>query len=384
MDLKEQQIGSAEQRIVLCTLAKSVAYPGCKFIEVGSWCGDSTVILGKVVKQCGGILYCIDWWKGNDGTYLEEIARKEDVFTYFWEKIKREGLEDVVVPIRGKSETISEILKENTFDFVFIDADHRYDSVLQDIHKYAPLVKQNKGILCGHDCEGFVSDFDLDFLKAGRNVDEYESIHCGVVLAVGYIFKDYSINHSIWSVKATGRKKQWEATNLTFEGIKDQRRAIPSPIASTKNYILFRYGNFVYAVPNTLGSFDIREEHLRNDSRVISAYTLSELRKAIGESLSFTPLPVLVGSYRGFNMVEYKNKIYAIDQGLGQIDIVNEDEEKMEKYRKDRTCFITTSIDEARLLIAELHLAMMKAEAEKRDNDILALKAKVAKIRSTQ
>lgn len=352
MDLQEQQMGSEEQRIVLRTLAESCARPGAKFLEVGSWCGDSTVILGKVAKKCGAILYCVDWWRGNTDTYLMEIAKREDVYAYFWEKVQREGLADVVVPIRGRSEAVSAVLAANVFDLIFIDADHTYEGILRDIKQYAPLVRRNGGVFCGHDCEGFISDFDKNFLKAGKTVDDHESVHCGVVLAVGEILKNYSINHSIWSVQASGSANQWKPTDLQFRDIRDQRQATPPPVASTKNYVLFRYGVFVYAIPKSMGSFDIREESLRQDSRVVSASTLTELEKAIGESVTFTALPVLVGSYRGFNFLNYKNKIYAIDQVLGSIDITHDDPEMMAKWKSDGTCFIANSLDEAKAFVA--------------------------------
>ena len=71
----------------------------------------------------------------------------------------------------------------------------------------------NGGILCGHDCEGRISDYDMDFLQAGKDLDYYETVHCGVVLAVGSIFQKYSINYSMWSVRAKGQN-EWEPTNL--------------------------------------------------------------------------------------------------------------------------------------------------------------------------
>ena len=180
---------------------------------MGSWCGDSSLILGKIAKENNGHLFCVDWWKGNVGIELEDIASKVDVYSYFWKRMCDEGLEDVVVPIRARSDVAAEILKEHTFDFVFIDADHRYEAVMQDIKSYSHLVKMNGGILCGHDCEGRISDYDMDFLQAGKDLDYYETVHCGVVLAVGSIFQKYSINYSMWGVRAKGQN-EWEPTNL--------------------------------------------------------------------------------------------------------------------------------------------------------------------------
>lgn len=211
MDIQQKQIGSIEQRIVLHLLAESVQRDRCKFLEIGSWCGDSTVIFGKVAKKVGSHLFCIDWWKGNPNTELEKIASTRDIFSLFWNRICREGLEDVVIPIRGRSEVISRILKNRVFDLVFIDGDHRYENMLRDIKMYAPLVRKN-GILCGHDCEGRIDDFEMSFLKLGKDRDYYEGVHCGVVLAVGSTFKNYSLDYGIWSVQATGQGSGWKPT----------------------------------------------------------------------------------------------------------------------------------------------------------------------------
>jgi len=87
-----------------------------------------------------------------------------------------EGFEDIVIPIRGRSDLAAEILKEPTFDLIFIDGDRRYEYVLGDIQRYAPLVRRS-GILCGHECEGRISDYDSDFLDLGKDVDYYETAH---------------------------------------------------------------------------------------------------------------------------------------------------------------------------------------------------------------
>lgn len=370
IDIKEEQLASNEQRIVLRTLAESVARAGCKFLEVGSWCGDSSVILGKVAKQYGGHLFCVDWWKGNVDTYLMEIAQKEDVFSYFWKRICGEGLEDVVVPIRGRSEVASEILLKHSFDMVFIDADHKYESVLKDIRQYAPLVKREGGILCGHDCEGRLSDYDREFLKSGKDVDYYETVHCGVVLAVGSIFKEYSINYNIWNVRATVNSKGWEPINLKFIEIKDKKQLPPPPLGSTKNYVMFRYGKLVYAIPRSLDKLDVTEEEVRNHPKVLSAKNLGEVEKLVDEKLSFTTLPVLMNSYNGYNLIQYKDRIYAIAQALGNIDLTQENEQNLRSYQESNSCIVADSLYDAKLLVNELICQNLEKELEDRGKRI--------------
>ena len=97
---------------------------------------------------------------------------------------------------------------------------------MNDIKNYAPLVKKG-GILCGHDCEGRIKDYDAEFLAAGKEVDYMESVHCGVVLAVNSVFNDFSLNHSIWSVKSLLDGGKWTPTDVEFRGLNDKGNSLP-------------------------------------------------------------------------------------------------------------------------------------------------------------
>ena len=55
-----------------------------------------------------------------------------------------------VNPIKGRSTEIVKKYDDNSLDFVFIDADHKYESVRADILAWMPKVKKG-GILAGHD-----------------------------------------------------------------------------------------------------------------------------------------------------------------------------------------------------------------------------------------
>ena len=182
MNHYEDEIGSEEQRVVLGTLAKSAAKPGCLFIEIGSWFGGTTIILGKIAKENNGRLIAIDWWKGSEGTELIARAETENIYSRFWERICNEGLEHTVIPVRADSNMVPEFLKEEQADLIFIDGDHRYDIAKKDIQLFLPIVRKKDGIFCGHDCEGKVRDYNPSFLNAHKNMDCHETVHCGVVL----------------------------------------------------------------------------------------------------------------------------------------------------------------------------------------------------------
>ena len=55
-------------------------------------------------------------------------------------------------PIQGYSNLVHTQIKDAYFDLIFIDADHSYSAVKQDIINYQPKLKQG-GILSGHDID---------------------------------------------------------------------------------------------------------------------------------------------------------------------------------------------------------------------------------------
>jgi len=52
--------------------------------------------------------------------------------------------------LRMGSTTASEVLDDESLDFVFIDGDHSYNAVSSDIKHWMPKLKKG-GLLCGHD-----------------------------------------------------------------------------------------------------------------------------------------------------------------------------------------------------------------------------------------
>lgn len=359
MEIREKQIAVEEQKVILYTLANSATEKGCNILEIGSWCGESSTVLGKIAKRKNGRLFCIDWWKGNVGMELEQIAKNHDIFSVFWENMKREGLEDVVIPIRARSDIVADIFHKEYFDFIYIDGDHRYEAALNDIKMYAPLLKQG-GIICGDDCEGYSSDYDRDFLEIGKSFDAYESVHCGVILAVAEYFPVYSLNYNIWSARKASmgiiykikdifgkRCDEWECPNISFDLVKDKRLYQPPVIEGYRGYNLIRYGKLVYAVPQYIQQFDVTNEQDRQNQVIIAGRSAHEVKKLIDEHVMTYPNPphLIEERYKGFNIIGYNDKYYAMDIGIGDADIATVD---VSKYIKDNRCFIGCSVAEVK------------------------------------
>ena len=142
-------------------------------LEIGAWTGSCTVLFGNYVKEYGGKVHSIDNFNGSPGSAqakYSKTARRR-----FFENLKTFGLEDVVVFHEGSSDDFVDL--DIKFDFIFIDADHRYSQVKRDIENYYPKVSPG-GILAGHDYNSYIHD------ERYIEYDYVDGIHHGVTKAV--------------------------------------------------------------------------------------------------------------------------------------------------------------------------------------------------------
>ena len=334
-----------DQSAVLNALAEWAAADHCNMLEIGSWLGDSTVMLGQIAKKRNGRLYCVDWWKGSAGTKLHDIAIQEDVFTKFWNRICGEGLDEYVIPIHTKSELAADILTKSSFDFIFIDGDHRYSTVKSDITLFAPILK-NGGILCGHDCEGYIADYDLEFLHKGKETDYYETVHCGVVLAAGESFQNYAINQSIWNTLKVS-DGVWKKPDVPLEQIANCKQTQTPPAGCTTAYYIWRFWKTLYAIPFSY-SFDGNYiDDLNYNELLFKASSISELELLIKEE--FFALPQLIEmNYKNFNILHFRNMVLAVSTTLGHIEIPKLSYQKTSRYSSEGLYFEGNSIEDVK------------------------------------
>jgi hypothetical protein len=94
-----------------------------------------------------------------------------------------------------------------------------------------------------------------------------------------------------------------------------------------KGFNLLGYGEKIYAIPQGEGAFEIDRIKKNNYSRWFSGGSLDEIKRrldqvSIEQRKENIPVPVLIeAGYRGFNLVRYGQKIYAIPQGEGAFEI---------------------------------------------------------------
>lgn len=141
-----------DQYKIIELLVSECASSNMKCLEVGSWSGNSAVLIGTRVKRMVGKLYSVDWYKGStDGAeHLKTIASSINVRDIFLDNMRYFNLEDTVEQWQMSSEEASKKIDNHSLDFIFIDGDHTYEFVKRDIQLWYPKLKKGK-IIAGHD-----------------------------------------------------------------------------------------------------------------------------------------------------------------------------------------------------------------------------------------
>ncbi len=110
-------------------------------LEIGSYCGKSTIYLGAACRENSGILFSIDHHRGSeeqqpgeeyyDPELFDEKIGLMDTFRDFRKAIEIAGLFDTVVPIVSRSDVVAR-LWSTPLSLVFIDGGHSYEAVHTD------------------------------------------------------------------------------------------------------------------------------------------------------------------------------------------------------------------------------------------------------------
>ena len=101
---------------------------------------------------------------------------QEDLLYVFKDNITKFGIDKYVTPYQMSSVKGSKQFEDNYFDFIFIDADHKYKFVIEDMIHWYPKLKIG-GIFSGHDWRvpnGVVRA--VDEFYGGRNNYEVDHI----------------------------------------------------------------------------------------------------------------------------------------------------------------------------------------------------------------
>ncbi|NQV54231.1 MAG: class I SAM-dependent methyltransferase [Rhodospirillales bacterium] len=203
-----------------------------RILEIGSWVGFSALTWAWAVAYYAGArgsVLCIDSWAPYFDTTVNQsnfyigtnhTLNNGDAYQLF---LHNTGFAPDDVKIehrRAASQEVLPTLPDASFDIVYIDGDHSFDSVLGDLKAAERLVSEG-GIICGDDLEVQAHECTLSITQLDRNLDTAQDIeadivfHPGVTLAVAEILGVVSAWHGYWAM----RRKNGGWQPLSLEGM---------------------------------------------------------------------------------------------------------------------------------------------------------------------
>ena len=159
-------------------------------VEIGSYCGKSTVYLGTACKEAGSLLVAIDHHRGSEENQPGEEYFDPDLadpsggmssLAHFRDTLSRAGLEDCVVPVLTRSALAAQTVA-GPVSFVFIDGGHSMAAAMADYRNWATRVMTG-GTLAIHDvfpdpADGGRPPFEIYQLALNSGLfEEIDAVH---------------------------------------------------------------------------------------------------------------------------------------------------------------------------------------------------------------
>jgi predicted O-methyltransferase YrrM len=148
-----------DEGLALYAAAVEAGRLGLPLLEVGTYCGRSTVLLADAARAAGVTALTVDHhrgseeqqpgWDYHDPATVDAEIGLMDTLPAFRRTLFRAGLEEHVVALVGRSPQIAAIWN-SPLGFVFVDGGHTDEHATADYEGWAPHIAEG-GLLVIHD-----------------------------------------------------------------------------------------------------------------------------------------------------------------------------------------------------------------------------------------
>ncbi|MCX5437031.1 MULTISPECIES: class I SAM-dependent methyltransferase [unclassified Streptomyces] len=145
--------------LALYAAAAEAATLGLPLLEVGTYCGRSTILLADAARQAGVSALTVDHhrgseeqqpgWDYHDPETVDPVVGRMDTLPTFRRTLHAAGLEDHVIALVGRSPQVAAVWG-GPLGLVFIDGGHTDEHATADYEGWAPHVAEG-GLLLIHD-----------------------------------------------------------------------------------------------------------------------------------------------------------------------------------------------------------------------------------------
>jgi len=161
------------------------------FVEIGAWCGKSTVYLGAAAEATGAVMLSVDHHRGSEENQpgwdyhepdlVDQEIGRIDTLPHWRRAVTAAALEESVMGVVGDSPTLA-ARWARPLAFCFIDGGHGDEPAWADFHGWAPHVAVG-GWLAIHDvfpnpADGGRPPYEL-YLAALESAEFVDDGQCG-------------------------------------------------------------------------------------------------------------------------------------------------------------------------------------------------------------
>ncbi|MDF2257620.1 class I SAM-dependent methyltransferase [Streptomyces ferralitis] len=148
-----------DEGLALHAAATEAAALGLPLLEIGTYCGRSTILLAAVARDAGLTAVTVDHhrgseeqqpgWEYHDPELVDPEVKAMDTLPSFRRTLHAAGLEEHVVAVVGRSPRVAALWR-SPLGLVFIDGGHTDEHATADYEGWAPHVAPG-GLLVIHD-----------------------------------------------------------------------------------------------------------------------------------------------------------------------------------------------------------------------------------------
>ncbi|MGA4842312.1 class I SAM-dependent methyltransferase [Streptomyces sp. G45] len=145
--------------LALYAAAVEAAALGLPLLEVGTYCGRSTILLADAARAAGVSVITVDHhrgseeqqpgWDYHDPETVDPEVGRMDTLPTFRRTLHKAGLEDHVIAVVGRSPQVARVWR-GPLGLVFVDGGHTDEHASADYEGWAPHVAEG-GLLVIHD-----------------------------------------------------------------------------------------------------------------------------------------------------------------------------------------------------------------------------------------
>jgi SAM-dependent methyltransferase len=202
-----------ERRDALQRVARQFLNKPCDALEIGSWMARGSTQIWMSMLAPGSSLLIVDAWRpyfaaGEIDKAASQINSLQHValnvaLKEIYKRESRQGLS--ISLVRAKSSAFLPLLKEKSFDLIYIDGSHYYADAKRDMQEAKRLIRAG-GLICGDDLDFPANEELIRLARENIAIDllilpDGHAIHPGVLLAVTEEFQSVHCEHGFWWVE---------------------------------------------------------------------------------------------------------------------------------------------------------------------------------------